>query len=316
MTSSSSSRSDWLVFLALGLIWGSSYLFIKIAVTDFGIFSLVAFRLGIGAVLLWTVLRLRGQRLPRERRIYGHLFVMGLINITIPFLLITWAEQSVESSLAAVLTSMVPLFTVVLAPLFIHDEPLRVNAVIGLAVGFVGVVVLTSRELTGTGSSLLADLALVAAALSYGAGAVYSRRNVRGVAPLIPAVFQVTFAFLVSGAIALLLEHPWTARPDARSIFAMVWLGLLGSGAAYLAFFRLLSRWGATRTTLVAYVLPVVGIILGFVVLQEPLDGRVILGTALVIGGIGLVNSHYGRRVLFGRAAPIPQDRGRPAEIR
>jgi len=316
MTSSSSSRSDWLTFLALGLIWGSSYLFIKIAVTDFGIFSLVAFRLGIGAVLLWTVLRLRGQRLPRERRIYGHLFVMGLINITIPFLLITWAEQSVESSLAAVLTSMVPLFTVVLAPLFIHDEPLRVNAVVGLAIGFIGVVVLTSRELTGNASSLLADVALVGAALSSGAGAVYARRNVRGVAPLIPAVFQVTFAFLVSATFALLLEHPWTARPDVRAVFAMLMLGVFGSGVAYLCFFRLLSRWGATRTTLVAYVLPVVGIILGFVVLQEPLDGRVILGTALVIGGIGLVNSHYGRRVLFGRAAPIPQDRGRPVEIR
>ena len=316
MTSSSSSRSDWLVFLALGLIWGSSYLFIKIAVTDFGTFTLVAVRLGIGAALLWTVLRLRGQGLPRQRRIYGHLFVMGLINITIPFLLITWAEQSVESSLAAVLTSMVPLFTVVLAPLFIHDEPLRVNAVVGLAIGFIGVVVLTSRELTGNGSTLLADLALVGAALCYGAGAVYARRNVRGVAPLIPAVFQVTFAFLVSATFALLLEHPWTARPGPQSVFAMLMLGVFGSGVAYLCFFRLLSRWGATRTTLVAYVLPVVGIILGFVVLQEPLDGRIIVGTALVIGGIGLVNSHYGRRVVFGRAAPIPQDRGRPAEIR
>jgi drug/metabolite transporter (DMT)-like permease len=313
MTSSSSSRSDWLVFLALGLMWGSSYLFIKIAVTDFGTFTLVAVRLGIGAALLWTVLQLRGQPLPRQRRIYGHLFVMGLINITMPFLLITWAEQSVESSLAAVLTSMVPLFTVVLAPLFIHDEPLRVNAVAGLAIGFIGVVILTSRELTGTGSSVIADLALVLAALSYGAGAVYSRRNVRGVAPLIPAVFQVTFAFIVSGTIALLLEHPWTARPGAQSVFAIVWVGLLGSGAAYLAFFRLLSRWGATRTTLVAYVLPVVGIILGFLVLQEPLDGRIIVGTALVIGGIGLVNSRFGRRVLFatdrGRAAVSPPSR-------
>jgi drug/metabolite transporter (DMT)-like permease len=316
MTSSSSSRSDWLVFLALGLIWGSSYLFIKIAVADLGTFTLVAVRLGIGAALLWTVLRLRGQPLPRQRRIYAHLFVMGLINITIPFLLITWAEQSVESSLAAVLTSLVPLFSVIFAPLFIHDEPLRVNAIAGLVVGFVGVVVLTGREMAGNGSSLLADLALVASAVCYGAGAVYARRNVRGVAPLIPAVFQVTFAFLVSAAFALVLEHPWTARPSGQSMFAVAMLGVFGSGVAYLCFFRLLSRWGATRTTLVAYVIPVVGIMLGFLVLKEPLDGRVIAGSALVITGIGLVNSGYGRRVLFGRAAPIPQDRGRPAEIR
>jgi drug/metabolite transporter (DMT)-like permease len=230
---------------------------------------------------------------------------MGLINITIPFLLITWAEQSVESSLAAVLTSLVPLFTAVLAPLFIHDEPLRVNALLGLAIGFIGVVVLTSRELSASGSSLVADLALVGAALCYGVGAVYARRNVRGVAPLIPAVFQVTFAFLVSAALALLLEHPWTARPGPQSVFSMAMLGVFGSGVAYLCFFRLLSHWGATRTTLVAYVLPVVGIILGFVVLQEPLDGRVIMGTALVIGGIGLVSGRFGRRVLFAT------DRGR-----
>jgi drug/metabolite transporter (DMT)-like permease len=308
-----SSRSDWLVFLALGLIWGSSYLFIKIAVNDFGTFTLVAVRLGIGAALLWTVLRLRGQPLPRGRRIYGHLFVMGLINITIPFLLITWAEQSVESSLAAVLTSLVPLFAVILAPLFIHDEPLRINAVVGLVIGFIGVIVLTSREVTGTGSSLLADLALVGAALCYGVGAVYARRNVRGVAPLIPAVFQVTFAFLVSATFALLIEHPWTARPGVQTVFAMVMLGLFGSGVAYLCFFRLLARWGATRTTLVAYVLPVVGIVLGFLVLQEPLDGRIIVGTALVIGGIGLVNSRFGRRVVFaterGRAPVTPASR-------
>ncbi|MEK7863717.1 MAG: DMT family transporter, partial [Chloroflexota bacterium] len=172
--------------------------------------------------------------------------------------------------------------------------------------GFLGVVVLTSRELGGTGSSLVADLALVGAALSYGVGAVYSRRNVRGVAPLIPAAFQVTFAFLVSGTFALLLEQPWTVRPDLDSVFAMLWLGLFGSGLAYLAFFRLLSRWGATRTTLVAYLLPVVGIVLGYLVLQEPLDGRIIVGTALVIAGIGLVNSGYGRRVLFGRGSAPP----------
>src|SRR2546430_9100331 len=100
--SARSSRADWLIFVALGFMWGSSYLFIKIAVDDFGTFTLVAVRLGIGAALLWAVLRLRGQPLPRQRRIYGHLFVMGLINITIPFLLITWAERNVESSLAAV----------------------------------------------------------------------------------------------------------------------------------------------------------------------------------------------------------------------
>ncbi len=227
-------RINWLVFFALGFMWGSSYLFIKLAVDDFGTFTLVAFRLVVGALLLWIVVRIAKQPLPRERRIYGHLLVMAIINITIPFLLITWAEQSVESSLAAILTSPVPLFAIVLSSLFLADEPMRVNGVVGLVVGFIGVVIITSRGLTGAGSSVIGELALLGAAFSYACGAVYSRRNVRGLAPMIPAVFQVTFAAIITGTVALLFEHPWTATPDAEAIFSILWLGILGSGLAYL----------------------------------------------------------------------------------
>jgi drug/metabolite transporter (DMT)-like permease len=298
-------RVDWLIFFALGFIWGSSYLFIKLAVDDFGTFTLVALRLVVGAVLLWIVVRIAKQPLPRERRIYGHLLVMAIINITIPFLLITWAEQSVESSLAAILTSPVPLFAIVLSALFLHDEPLRVNGLVGLVVGFIGVIIITSRGLTGAGSSVAGELALIGATISYAAGAVYARRNVRGLPAMIPAVFQVSFAALITGVLAVLLEHPWTATPDTQAVFAILWLGILGSGIAYLFVFRLFAHWGATRTTLVAYEIPVVGIVLGYLVLAEPIDGRIIFGTALVIGGIGLVNSRFGRRRLFGRVPPV-----------
>ena len=295
------SRVDWLIFLALGFIWGSSYLFIKLAVDDYGTFTLVALRLVIGGIFLWSVFLIARQALPRSPRLYGHLLVMAVINITIPFLLITWAEQSVESSLAAILTSPVPLFAIVLSALFLHDEPMRVNGLIGLIVGFIGVVIITSRGLTGTGSSLTGEIALLGAAFSYACGAVYSRRNVRGVPPMIPAVFQVTFAAILTGTISLLFEAPWTVTPDTEALFSILWLGILGSGLAYLFVFRLFANWGATRTTLVAYVLPVVGIALGYLVLDEPIDARLIVGTALVIAGVGLVNSRFGRRRIFGR---------------
>ena len=300
-------RIDWLVFFALGFMWGSSYLFIKLAVDDFGTFTLVALRLVVGAALLWAVVGLAHQRLPRERRIYGHLVVMAIINITIPFLLITWAEQTVESSLASILTSPVPLFAIVLSSLFLTDEPMRVNGVVGLVVGFIGVVIITSRGLTGAGagSSVAGEIALLGAAFSYACGAVYSRRNVRGLAPMIPAVFQVTFAAIITGLVALLFEQPWTATPDAQAIFSILWLGILGSGFAYLIVFRLIANWGATRMTLVSYLIPVVGIVLGYAVLQEPVDARIIIGTTLVIAGVGLVNSRFGRRRLFGRTEAI-----------
>jgi drug/metabolite transporter (DMT)-like permease len=299
------SRVDWLIFLGLGFIWGSSYLFIKLAVDDFGTATLVALRLIVGAILLWIVVLAARQTLPRERRVYGHLLVMAVINIMIPFLLITWAERSVDSSLAAILTSPVPLFAIVLSALFLTDEPIRINGLFGLLVGFVGVVIVVSPGLTGQGSSVTGQLALLGAAFSYACGAVYARRNVRGLPPMIPAVFQVTFAAIIAGTMSLLLEHPWTVTPDAQAVFSILWLGILGSGVAYLFVFRLFAHWGATRTTLVAYELPVVGIVLGALVLSEPIDARLILGTALVISGIALVNARFGRRRVFGRVPPI-----------
>ena len=146
----------------LGFCWGSSYLFIKLAVDDFGTFTLVALRLAVGAALLWAVVLLSRVELPRDPRMYGHLAVMGAINIAIPFALITWAERSADSSLAAILTSPVPLFAAVLAPFFLPDEPIRLNGLVGLALGFIGVVILVSPGLSGSGGDLTAMLALLA----------------------------------------------------------------------------------------------------------------------------------------------------------
>jgi drug/metabolite transporter (DMT)-like permease len=301
----SATRTEWLLFLILGFMWGSSYLFIKIAVDSFGTFTLVALRLLIGAAFLWVAFRLNGTSLPRERRIYGHLIVMALINITIPFGLITWAEQSVDSALAAILNATVPLMVIVIAPMFLPDEPIRLNGVVGLAVGFIGVVLLVSPGLTTATGTLPGSIALLGSSLAYALGNVYNRRNVRGLPPLVPAVFQVTFALIITGVLALALEQPWTARPDVGDWFSVVWLGIFGSGLAYVLYFRLLGRWGATRTSLVAYLLPVYGIVLGFLVLQEPVDVTLIVGTALVIAGVALVNSPWGQRRLFRASTPV-----------
>jgi drug/metabolite transporter (DMT)-like permease len=300
-------RLEWVLFLALGFMWGSSYLFIKVAIDSFETFTLIALRLLVGAAFLWLVLRARRTPLPRSRRIYGHLVVMAVVNIAIPFGLITWAEQSVDSALAAILNSTVPLMVIVIAPMFLPDEPIRVNGVVGLAIGFAGIVLLVSPGLVSATGDLVGSIALLGSSLSYAAGNVYNRRNVRGLPPLIPAVFQVTFALLIVGVLALVLERPWeTARqPDLAGWFSVIWLGILGSGLAYLVYFRLLGSWGATRTALVAYLLPVVGIVLGFLVLGEPVDATLLLGTGLVIGGVALVNGRGGRRRLFALAAPV-----------
>jgi drug/metabolite transporter (DMT)-like permease len=305
------SRIDWLVFLALGFFWGSSYLFIKIGV-DNGLqpFTLIMFRLLIGFLLLASVVAVAREPLPREPRMYGHLFVMGVINIAIPFALITFAEQTVSSSLAAVINGAVPLFVIVIAALFLKGETVTVNRLAGLAIGFVGVAILVGLDITDLGSaSAVGELALLGATVSYAVGNVYAKAHVHGLRPMIPALFQVLFGLLVTGTLAFVFESPLAVSWQPEAAFSVVWLGVLGSGLAYLAYFRILQHWGATRTSMVAYLLPVVGIALGALVLQEPVSVSTLVGTALIIGGIALVNSRYGTRPLFARKpSPGSQD--------
>jgi drug/metabolite transporter (DMT)-like permease len=299
-------RSDWVLLLVLGVMWGTSYVWIKVAVQTLSTFTLIASRLGIGLALLASVAAFQRLELPRNPRIYGHLLVMAVINIVVPFTLITTAEQDVNSNLAAIINGAVPLFVVVLAALFLHDEPLTVNRLAGIAIGYIGVIVLVSRSLLAGGASgtLPGELALVGSTLSYAAGAVYSRAKMRGVPPLVPALFQVGFAFVIVAIIALVREQPLSSTWTPDTIFAIVWLGVLGSGLAYILNFRLLSRIGAGGTSVLAYLLPIVGIVSGFFVRGETADERLLIGTALILGGIGLTTTKLGQRRIFGRTEP------------
>ena len=299
MAPGSSNRLDWLLFVLLGFFWGSSYLFIKIGVED-GLtpFTLITFRLLIGFLLLLSVVLVARERIPPFGRIYGHLFVMGAINIALPFSLITWAEQHVDSSVTSVLNAAVPIFVIPIGAIFLRDEPLTVGRVVGVLLGFVGVAVLVGFDPAATaGVDLFAALAVIAATISYAAGAVYARRNVRGLRPMIPALFQVGFGLLITSVLAFVLERPFQLTLEPAAFLAVVWLGLLGSGVAYLVFFGLLGRRGAAGTAVVAYLLPVFGVTLGVLGLGEPLDGRLVAGLGLIVGGIALVNSRVG----FGR---------------
>jgi drug/metabolite transporter (DMT)-like permease len=170
-------------------------------------------------------------------------------------------------------------------------------------------VLLVSRGLTGglDESGTLGELAMIGSSISYAAGNVFARRSVRGLRPMVPAFFQVFFALLITSSLALAFEQPWTIAPAPEALFAVAWLGVMGSSLAYLVYFRLLRDWGATRTSMVAYLLPVVGIVLGAAVLGETVDARILLGTALIVGGVALVSSRRGARRLIGRTAPLEE---------
>ena len=299
---------DWLTFVALGLMWGSSFLFIKIGVETLTPFTLVAGRIAIGAVVLLVIVVATREVLPRQRAVYGHIAVVAMLGMVIPFSLITWGERTIDSALAAILNATVPLFVIVLAAIALRDEPITVNRLVGLLIGFAGVVLLMSPDLAaGSRADVGGQLALIASSVSYAAGNVYARRFVRNVRPLSIAFLELSFAFVAALALVFIFERPFELAVDGTSLLAVGWLGVLGSGLAFVAFFRLLSRWGSTRSSLVAYVLPVVGIVLGAVFLHENVGAVVLVGTGLVIGGIALTNAGFGQRRLLGRA-PVAEE--------
>jgi drug/metabolite transporter (DMT)-like permease len=206
----------------------------------------------------------------------------------------------------------VPLFTIPFAAMLLPAERVTVNSLLGIAIGLIGVAIVVGFDPSQLGSNeLVAELALIGASASYALGGVYARRNVHGLRPMIPALFQVGFAFVMAAIPAALLERPWEGGFAPEALLAVVWLGLFGSGMAYLVFFRLLRSWGATRTSLVAYLLPIWGIGLGALVLAEPIDARLLIGTALVIAGIGLVNMRRGSLRPWGRrTTPVAPTEG------
>ncbi|HEU5300111.1 MAG TPA: DMT family transporter [bacterium] len=284
---------QWGAFLLLGTIWGSSFLWIKIAVGEIGPATLVSFRLLFGAVGLLAVAFLTGQGLREHLRRYFPLYLfMAFFNTTLPFILISWAETRIDSALAAILNATAPLFAIVISHYMLADEKITLTRVAGLIVGFVGVVVLMSRELSpqGVHGSIWGYVAMVAASASYGLSATFSRRHLRGHPPLVQATMVVVIADVLTWAAVPFMDRPIILPQAGLTWFALAWLGLLGSCTAYMLYFYLINAWGATRATIVTYVFPVVGLILGIVFLNESADWRLLAGSALIVGGIAVVN--------------------------
>jgi drug/metabolite transporter (DMT)-like permease len=318
----------WGRFILLGLVWGSSFLWIKIAVGNngrpflgvffpvgapvFGPFLLVTFRLLFGLLGLAAVIAWQRTQLPRDPQVLGRFAIMGVLNTALPFVLISWGETRIDSGLASILNGTVPLFTIVIAHFWLHDERITTARLLGLVVGFVGVVVLVSRDLGSTGqpSNIWGELAVVAAAAAYGTAAVFSRKYLRGQSPIAQSFQTLVVAFLCVALAVPVAESPVVLPRLPVVWFAVTWLGLLGSCLAYLLYFSLINAWGPTRASLVTYTFPIVGLLLGTTLLGERLDWRLFLGTALVVGGIVIVNVQTFAQILPVTTRPA-FDRGR-----
>ena len=291
---------EWSAFALLGLVWGSSFMWIKIAVQEIGPFTLVAFRLLFGLVGLLVIMRLQKQSFPRDRRVLLAYLFMGAFNTAIPFTLISWGETRIDSGLASILNGTVPLFTIVIAHFWLHDEKITLPRIAGLLVGFVGVVVLVSRDIGPQGlvGNLWGQVAVIGGSVCYAVAITFSRKHLRNQ----PPVLQSTMILLVADALLWLtvpivrrvapgIESPLHVIPVLPlTWFAIAWLGLLGSCLAYLLFFYLINSWGPTRASLVTYVFPVIGLVLGIIFLKEVVDWQLVVGPLLVVAGILVVN--------------------------
>jgi len=284
---------EWLMLLVLSLLWGGSFFFTGIAVRELPSFTLVALRVGIGAIALWLMLHALGQRMPRDGRVWAAFFAMGLLNNVIPFSLFAWGQHHIASGLAAILNATTPLFGVLVAHALTEDERLTPAKAVGVTAGFVGVVVLMGPDaLHGLGSGTLAQFACLSAALTYAFAGIFGRRFRRmGIPPMVTATGQVTASSVMLLPLALLVEHPWTLLPlHAATWAAVVGLGVLSTAVAYVLYFRVLATAGATNVLLVTLLIPVSAILLGVLVLGESLLPRHFLGMALIGAGLGCID--------------------------
>lgn len=288
---------QWIEFLVLTLIWGASFLWIKIAIRETGPFTIVALRLAFAMVAILPVLIRQRVGLPKTRRMWGHIVVQGLVSSAIPWILITWAEKHIDSALATVLNGTVPLFTIVIAHLWLSDDRMTMRRVGGLMVGFVGVLILVADDIRFLGSGdatvrmmFLGQLAMLGSSLCYAASNVYARRHFRGVPPVFQAFYTMLAADALMWIVTPTVEAPFTLPALPLTWLAIAWLGILGAGISYLIFYRLLHQIGPTRVATVTYTIPVVGVTLGVVFLDEALTWQLIAGTLLIVSGVAGVS--------------------------
>jgi drug/metabolite transporter (DMT)-like permease len=278
------------LLLVLGALWGSSYLFIKVAVAEIPPLTMVAARLVIGAAILWGLLRLMRKPLPRDRATWARYAVMGLLNGALPYSLIFWSEQTISSGLAALLQATMPLFTVLLAHFLARQEKLTLRKVLGVVVGFVGVGLLMLPDLqSGQQAHVLGQAAMVASSLSYAGATLFARSQLRGHAPLASTTGQLTMGALLITPLSLVVEHPLGLSPAPVAIGSLLALTILGTVIAYIIYYALLERTDATFVSTVTYIIPIFGLILGAVVLGEPLTTNLVVSLGLILIGVLLV---------------------------
>lgn len=294
--------TEWLLLVALSVLWGGSFLFGKVAVGEIPPLSVTLGRVALAALALNLLLWALGQRLPTDRASWLAFAGMGFLNNALPFTLIFWGQTRIGAGLASILNATTPLWTVVIAHLLTSDEKLNAGKLAGVLLGIAGVAALIGPSaVAGFSGDVPAMIAVVLATLSYAFAGIFGRRFAHmGLAPLSVATGQVTASTVIMLPLALMVDQPWLlAPPGATAIAALVGLALISTALAYVIYFRLLATAGATNLLLVTFLIPPSALACGMLLLDEHLLSRHVVGLALIGAGLVAIDGRlwrYARR--------------------
>ncbi|HCK64890.1 MAG TPA: hypothetical protein DHW49_01365 [Anaerolineae bacterium] len=281
----------WVVFILLGLIWSSSFLWIKIGVQEVGPMSLVAFRMLFGALTAGAIAYFQGIPFSRDWKDWGIFAIFGPLSLAIPVFLISWGEQTIDSAVASILNATVPLFTLIIAHFWISDDKITFQKTLGLLIGFAGVVILLSKDLIASEhASIIGQVAVILASLFYGLSAVGIRKYTTHINNVMRGVGLLTTSAILMWLVGPIFERPFEIPQLPITWIAALWLGILGSGLAMIMMYYLIHEIGPTRASLVTYLFPVGGVLLGVIFLDEQLSWQLIAGTILIILSLVVVN--------------------------
>lgn len=290
------SGGEWLLLVALSVVWGGSFFFNEIALRALPPLTVVAVRVTLAAAILAAVMRVARVRMPRDRRVLEAFLVMGLANNALPFTLIVWGQSQIASGVAAILNASTPVFMVLFAHVLTRDERLTGPRLAGVVLGLGGVAVMVGGA--ALGRSVLAELACLGAAVAYALAGLYGRRFRRlGVPPLATAWGQVTASSLILLPLAALVDRPWQLpAPGVEVVAALVCVAAFSTALAYVLYFRLLATAGPVNLVLVTFLVPVTAVLLGVGVLGEALLPRHLAGMALIGAGLAAIDGRLLKR--------------------
>ncbi len=278
------------LLVVLALLWGSSYLFIKIALTDIPPVTLIAIRVGIASLFLFAIMSWRGEHFPRDGKVIGMLLIQSVFNSLGAWTVLAWGQQHVESGLASVLNSTSPVFVFLITALLTRHERIDRFRLAGACLGIAGVVLIVGPgALTGLGQHLGGQLAVITGAILYAGAAIYGKRF-NTLPATVTAAATMIWASIFLVPASLVLDQPWTMTPSTPTILATLALSVFCTAIALLIYFRLLRTLGSIGVASQSYLRAGVGVLLGSLLLGESISPPVLAGILCTLVGVAIIN--------------------------